>query len=354
MTKYLILALAIIVGGWWLTPLEAQLTPSRETGVLNWDSNKFQFSVSGTPVLTVASTGDITSKTLIIEKQNPGIDPTPSTSGYISWVDLNGIACYPVMHIVGNGSNLAIGSSALKSNTTGKDNLAVGTQALYSNTTGSYNLAVGIYSLDANTTGNNNLAVGYNSMTRNTTGYSNLTVGDSTAIYSTTGNSNLSVGYKSSYYRTTGSNNLSVGRFSSYYGTTGSDNVAIGGYSLENVSYGIGNIAIGYCAAESSLVDEDEDIGSSVNNIIALGAYSCRDVPNDASNIISLGYCSGTTPVSNNVYIGGFQDGVQYPLHHNWEVPAADVTAAVATASTTKLKITINRVDYYILMTTVP
>jgi hypothetical protein len=70
--------------------------------------------------------------------------------------------------------NVAVGSQALYSNTTGSYNTADGWEALFSNTGGMYNVASGFQALLGNTTGEANTAVGVFALADNTTG-SNLT-----------------------------------------------------------------------------------------------------------------------------------------------------------------------------------
>jgi hypothetical protein len=60
-------------------------------------------------------------------------------------------------------SLVAVGESALLSNTSGANSTAVGRYSLYSNTTGSANTGVGMYALFNNTTASNNTAVGFQS-----------------------------------------------------------------------------------------------------------------------------------------------------------------------------------------------
>ena len=86
---------------------------------------------------------------------------------------------------LGNGSlsggyNVAVGSTALNSNTTGIVNTSVGASASYANTIGGSNTAVGASALYSNTSGSNNLAIGYNSGNALTTGSNNTIIGSVT------------------------------------------------------------------------------------------------------------------------------------------------------------------------------
>jgi len=82
--------------------------------------------------------------------------------------------------------NVALGTYALISNTTGSYNSAIGTYALTSNTTGTQNLASGAGALYSNSIGNNNSAVGMNALFNNTSGNSNVGIGTDCESSSTT------------------------------------------------------------------------------------------------------------------------------------------------------------------------
>jgi hypothetical protein len=73
--------------------------------------------------------------------------------------------------------NTAVGSEALRQNTTGNYNTAVGRHALYDNTTGLYHTAVGAYALDNNTDGQHNTALGVDAGFTNVNGDNNTYIG---------------------------------------------------------------------------------------------------------------------------------------------------------------------------------
>jgi trimeric autotransporter adhesin len=75
--------------------------------------------------------------------------------------------------------NTAIGSGAMRSNTTGVRNTAMGYQSLYYNETGYYNTAIGYAALYSNTTGHENTALGLWAGDSWQTGYYNTFVGNS-------------------------------------------------------------------------------------------------------------------------------------------------------------------------------
>jgi hypothetical protein len=74
--------------------------------------------------------------------------------------------------------NTGVGSSALKSLTSGFGNSSFGYISLYENTNGSYNTAAGSYALLYNSTGSSNTAVGFEALDHNTSGSNNTAVGE--------------------------------------------------------------------------------------------------------------------------------------------------------------------------------
>ena len=76
------------------------------------------------------------------------------------------------------GTNTAVGSSALKDNTTGFSNTASGVNALRSNTTGNANTAIGRSALRFNTTGSDNIALGSRAGFNLTNGSNNIMIGN--------------------------------------------------------------------------------------------------------------------------------------------------------------------------------
>jgi len=158
-------------------------------------------------------------------------------------------------------TNVAIGDSALSSNTTGLNNTASGREALRDNTTGDFNTASGRSALQVNTTGKNNTASGRSALASNTTGDDNTASGVSALTNNTTGNSNSVIGRDALEFNTTGSNHVAIGAgalknnttgdFNSGFGrealasnTTGMLNVGVGGQSLKNNTTGRGNTGL--------------------------------------------------------------------------------------------------------------
>jgi len=124
-------------------------------------------------------------------------------------------------------TNIAVGDTALDSNTTGTNNTAVGYDALTANTDGVQNTAVGSLALDANTGGDYNTAVGYSALTTATTANYNTGFGYRAVNATVTGAGNTGVG-ADALLLATGANNTAIGYLAGDALTTGSNNTIIG------------------------------------------------------------------------------------------------------------------------------
>lgn len=145
-------------------------------------------------------------------------------------------------------SNVAVGNTALDSNTTGANNTATGYDALTTNTDGIQNTAFGASALDANTSGDYNTAVGYNALTTATSADYNTAVGyralnatltgagntglGSDALLLTTGSNNTAIGYQAGNALTTGSNNTVIGYDADVSSATVSNEMTLGNSSV--------------------------------------------------------------------------------------------------------------------------
>jgi hypothetical protein len=125
-------------------------------------------------------------------------------------------------------ANIAVGASALQSNTTGNANIAIGESALQSNTSGTNNTAVGIFALLRNTTGANNAAFGFQTLQSNTSGHFNTAVGDAALLNSTTGGNNTAVGTTALRLNTAGTNNIGLGHNAGSKLISGNFNIYLG------------------------------------------------------------------------------------------------------------------------------
>lgn len=133
-------------------------------------------------------------------------------------------------------SNIAIGPSALDSNTTGLENVAIGRNALTANTTTSYCTAVGVDALKT-ATASFNTAFGNAAGFGITTGQSNTFVGAANGVASGVANYNTGVGAGSLFNVTNGAN------------------TALGFYTLNAAVNATYNTAVGYDALSDRTSD---------------------------------------------------------------------------------------------------
>lgn|GEM_PF-6298281 len=118
-------------------------------------------------------------------------------------------------------SNLAFGSAALDSNTTGISHIAIGSDALTANTTAIQCVAIGADALKA-CNGNNNTAIGFQAYQTATTAVRGFAIGIQALGDVTTGSDNTAIGFQSLSKLTTGNNNIAIGYQSGRYITGGS------------------------------------------------------------------------------------------------------------------------------------
>jgi hypothetical protein len=116
------------------------------------------------------------------------------------------------------GSNSAVGVSTLRNNTTGFSNSALGREALRNNTLGNLNSAIGVSALQNNTTGSNNTAIGMSALTSNTIGNDNTAVGVSALVNNITGSNNIALGFEAGRRRGTANNTLLMASSSIFIG----------------------------------------------------------------------------------------------------------------------------------------
>ena len=166
--------------------------------------------------------------------------------------DLNGNVALGTGALASNttgSGNTANGNGALASNTTGYDNTATGNDALQNNTEGAGNVASGQNALHFNTIGSYNAASGLEALMNNTSGYYNTASGASALMFNTTGGSNTASGNGALSANTTGSFNSASGSIALLRNTTGGHNTADGESALMYNTTGSNNIAIGIAAA---------------------------------------------------------------------------------------------------------
>ena len=167
----------------------------------------------------------------------------------------NGVVALGVTALSSNTtgfSNSAFGIGALRLNTTGNDNSAFGSYALYSNVSGNANSASGQNSLLSNTIGSANTAHGASALRNNTSGYSNTAIGVTALYNNTVGHNLVAIGDSALYNQTTNVNgfydNTAVGSKALFSNTTGTSNTANGIHALYSNGTGSYNTAIGHAA----------------------------------------------------------------------------------------------------------
>jgi hypothetical protein len=222
-----------------------------------------------TPVTTFTSYTGATNNTNPIELDSAGRTPAQiwltagssykfllkTSTGVTIKTDDNIFASYELDKVVGVtvglgasaiATNIAVGDTALDSNSSGTNNTAVGYDALTANTDGVQNTAVGSGSLDANTGGDYNTALGYNALTT-----------------ATTANYNTGVGYRALNAVATGNNNTAVGS-DALLQATGGNNTAVGYQAGNSITTGANNTVIGFDADTSSAtVSNEVTVGNS-------------------------------------------------------------------------------------------
>jgi len=145
-----------------------------------------------------------------------------------------------------DGSNSALGCSALVGNTTGTGNVAVGINSMFANASGVNNVAIGNGAFCANTGGSGNVAIGTSALANVTNDSRIVAIGEQALCASTSGTYNVALGWSALCSQISGGSNVALGALAGNNITTGSSNVVIG----PNVTVPYGNqdtqLAIGY------------------------------------------------------------------------------------------------------------
>jgi Chaperone of endosialidase len=153
--------------------------------------------------------------------------------------------------------NTANGESALRNNTRGVNNTANGTAALSTNTGGNSNTAIGSFSLFTNSTGDHNTATGFLALVDNTTGRNNTAIGSNALLFST-GSDNIAFGFEAGRNLTTGDNNIYIAN----KGVAGDSNtIRIGRVGRHSATYiaGISGTAV---VGDTVVVDANGQLGT--------------------------------------------------------------------------------------------
>lgn len=192
--------------------------------------------------------------------------------------------------------NLAIGAKALATNQHGDQNVACGPYALQYNET-SNNVALGYSAAKINTKGRELTAIGYKSLTNNTTGSANTATGFWSLGQNTTGTDNSAFGWYSLRNLLLGSFNTAQGANSGMMALSGSGNTYLGAYA------GYGN-GVGYATYANTTAVGRESMAAG-DNAVAIG-FQARSgsLTISSSFSVAIGSSSSATGATPCVAIG--------------------------------------------------
>ena len=203
-----------------------------------------------------------------------------------------------LVSLVDNNDNVAVGFQANYS-TTGIDNTAVGNNS-NNRSTGSYNTAVGYKALEggAGADAAQNVAVGTSALKSITSGDKNVAVGKNAGTDLTGAMECTFVGYQAGDKVTTGNYNTLIGKDAGTKITSSSNNVAVGCYALDAVTdSGSGNVAVGYNSMGAA---------TEATNCVAIGE-NCYTTATTGDHNIAIGFeaiKNGNTTGARNIAIG--------------------------------------------------
>ncbi|MHA8096952.1 beta strand repeat-containing protein [Aquirufa antheringensis] len=270
------------------------LTPADATngGVVTTSAQTFAGAKTFSNTATFNT--DITINGLTLGKGNGNLN-TNTASGISALAGSNS----------GTGQNTAIGHSALKANTSGRDNTGIGYYALNSNQTGNSNTAIGSSALKANT-GSNNDAFGASALEANTTGIKNTAFGGSSLGLNQGGSYNTALGVSALMRNVSGDDNLATGYLAGQT-STGSMNVFLGSNSGKNTTSVSNNIFIGYKAGFYFGTGTGTDYNENGNGNVMIGNDVRPQSNNQNNQIVISGYTSGngTTGLGTNTTLIG-------------------------------------------------
>jgi hypothetical protein len=223
--------------------------------------------------------------------------------------DYNIAVGYRALWVAASSSNVAVGTAALVSMTSGTSNVAVGHNSGSMIVTASSNTVVG-YNAGSQITGGDNTGVGYRAVRGafGSTGTSNVGVGSNTLLSFTTGSNNVAVGSDALVTITTGSNNIAVGTSSGQVLATGTNNIAIG-YNTTLTAASLYSIVIGSNATATG--NSQFVVGGSGTPISSV--YIGNGVTNSAAQDITYNATGGSgtdNPGANFTIAAGRGTGV--------------------------------------------
>lgn len=255
--------------------------------------------------------------------------------------------------------NVVLGYEAMYANTTGDHNVAIGTSALSSNTTTNNLVAVGDNALHSvNGGGGNNVATGSEAMYSTTTGSYNTSSGNESMSDNTTGSFNTAMGYSAMSYNTTSDYNTSIG-YSSMYFNSGEDNVALGawaGYYTSQHSVFLGwnargadladvtnSTAIGY----NTVVSADNQVRIGNASVLSIGGPVAWSVVSDSrfkkeinENVPGLTFIKLLRPVTYKFDVAAFNSRIENISKRPSQLNSHEVNPAGKTSDDSKSKVT--------------
>ena len=229
---------------------------------------------------------------------------TTNGSGVLSWTAASGGASSlnALSDVLIETNSLYIGNDPSTTTSDAQFNIAVGTTALDSITTGDRNVAIGYDALTAVTTGGGNIAIGAEAGELIVTGSNNILLGSQVAI-KLTGSSNIGIGYRALYNNASTTHNIAIGSQALLTSVNNIRNIAIGSDALKlHLATGStgDNVAIGYQAG-------DKITGGVQNVILGTGAGSSgtEDLTTGDNNIV-IGYIAAASAagVDNEITLG--------------------------------------------------
>ncbi|MFN4043652.1 tail fiber domain-containing protein [Limnobacter sp.] len=244
------------------------------------------FEIGGTFTAPSATfTGSVTSSRLNVGT----LDGVSSTNTIIGLNAIEGVQS-------GFGSNVAVGESAMRYNTTGAYNTAVGTHALFQNSAGGGNTTLGAFAGAYMDSSSLVTAIGDHAAV-SADGSESVAIG-AYALSQFLGLYHVSVGNNSLGSLTTGNANTAIGHYAMPSLASGDTNIAIGHRSGNTITTGSRNILIGDLAGDGSLTS---------NNNIALG--NSATIGDALSYAVTIGNDSSVT-TSNTVVLGRTIDNI--------------------------------------------
>jgi hypothetical protein len=279
------------------------------TGSNQFNGNQ---SISG----SITSNGTITAQTLVVQTVTSSIEfvtgstrngsLASNTHEFTGSVSVTGsLIANDVSVGKGGGNitnNIAVGSQAMQSNTTGNYNTAFGASASYTNVVSNYNTSVGFRALFSNTS-SFNTAIGSLALADNASGTGNTAVGFQALNFNTTANYNTAVGSNALFKTTTGNGNTAVGRLANYQNTTGYANSSIGNEALYENTTGFGNTALGSLALQKNTVGTNNiAIGSNAGSNISGGFAT--NISSTSSIFIGNNTAASASGQTNQIVIG--------------------------------------------------